>query len=121
MFWGLLIAACVFAMPAAAAQCMHYGATVTLHGIFDPAVLSQPSDPLDTELLPGRTSDLLVLDAPLCIAADAVSKGIRAATDVQLLCPELAGKSGVAASVTGRLVGAHTGNGHTPVLLVCNS
>lgn len=121
MLRGVLIAACLFAMPANAAECLHYGATVTLHGIFDPAVLSRPSDLLDTQPLPGRTSDLLVLDTPLCIEADAVSEGILAATDVQLLCPELAAKGGAAASVTGRLVGAHTANGHTPVLLVCSS
>ena len=121
MLWRLMIAICLFAVPADAAECMHYGATVTLRGIFDPAVLSTPSDPLDTQLLLGRAADLLVLDTPLCVAADAVSEGILAAADIQLLCPNLAAKSGGAASITGRLVGAHTGNGQTPVLLVCNS
>jgi len=121
MLQGLLIAACLFALPADAAECMRYGATVTLQGVFDAAVLSRPSDRLDAQLIPGRTADLLVLETPLCIKADSVSDGILAATDVQLLCPELTVRSGGAVSVTGRLVGAHTGNGHTPLLLVCNS
>ena len=73
-------------------------------------------DPL---ILPGRTSDLLILDTPLCIDANPISHGIAAAADVQLLCPGLAVLDGAATSLTGRLVGAHTGNGHTPVLLVC--
>lgn len=117
---SILIAACLFATPAAAADCMHYGATVTLHGIFDPSVLSGQSDGLDPRALPGRTSDLLLFDTPFCMAADAVSQGIASATDIQLLCPALTAEAGTPTSVTGRLVGAHTGNGHTPVLLVCN-
>lgn len=35
------------------------------------------------------------------------------------LCPDLAIDNGASASITGRLVGARTSNGHAPVLLVC--
>ncbi len=64
----------------------------------------------------GRTADVLY-GVPLCVASDDLSDGVPAATDVQVLCPDLLAGSKIA--VTGRLLGAHTGNGHTPVLLVC--
>jgi len=121
MTWA--VSACIAALavsPAAADACHRYGAIVELSGAFAPAVLADGAAGADDPgRIPSRTSDLLVLDAPLCVLDNPVSRGVEAALDVQLLCPSLVADGGDAITLTGRLVGAHTGNGHTPVLLSC--
>ncbi|HET7716461.1 MAG TPA: hypothetical protein VFK86_12630 [Bauldia sp.] len=118
---GRLIAVIVLiASPASAEVCHRYGAVVTLAGSFEPAVLAESISGHDDSMsVPRRTADLLILDAPLCVASNTMSAGVTAASDVQLLCPDLAANSGEAIVLTGMLVGAHTGNGHTPVILSC--
>jgi hypothetical protein len=120
LFASLAAAACLLASPAWAGDCFRFGATVTLAGRYAPAVLGESvngnSDPGGVA---GRTANLLILDSPLCVSADVVSAGVPAAVDIQLHCAELPEGSGKSVSLTGMLVGAHTGNGHTPVLLVC--
>jgi hypothetical protein len=112
----------LFSAPLHAAECHRYGATVTLAGRYAQAALVEsPSGATDPQAVPGRTANLLILDVPLCVASDSVSRGVSAALDVQVLCPDRVIADGEAVSVTGRLVGAHTGNGHTPILLVCRS
>jgi hypothetical protein len=106
--------------PALADTCHRYGAIVALSGKFAPAVVAASVTGHDSpQGLPGRTSDLLILDVPLCVSASPSSPGESAALNVQLLCPLLVAGSGEAIEVTGRLIGAHTGNGHTPILLSC--
>ncbi len=117
-----LAASVLIASPAGAADCLHFGETVTLAGNYAPAVLAESGSGNEAPAgITGRTADLLMLQAPVCVAADVVSAGVPVATDIQILCPDLVAASGQAISVTGRLVGAHSGNGHTPVLLVCRS
>jgi hypothetical protein len=115
-----LILAVGFALPASAqaASCLRFGDMVTLTGRYALQVVAAPS-PGAVEPLEKRTSNLLYLAMPLCVDSDDLSEGVSAAADVQVLCPNLAAASQVA--ITGRLVGAHTGNGHTPVFLVCRS
>jgi hypothetical protein len=113
----LVAAALAFAGPAAA-DCQRFGATVSLTGQFMPAVLAMNGhdDPLGE---PGRTADLLVLASSLCVAGDVVSPVVLAAASVQVLCPDFIPAPNGPSTITGRLVGANTGNGHPPVLLVC--
>lgn len=113
----LAAAALLFAGPAAA-DCLRYGATVSLTGQFVPAVLAMNGndDPLGE---PGRTADLLVLASSLCVAGDVVSPVVLAAASVQVNCPDFIPDSDGPITITGRLVGANTGNGHAPILLVC--
>jgi hypothetical protein len=124
MLKGLVIAAGLVAVPvttAVAAECPAYGTMVTLEGRYAHAVIAASATGSQNPAgIPGRTADLLILDAPLCVAANAISGGVLAALDIQLNCPELVLEGGEAVEITGRLFGAHTGNGHTPVLLVCN-
>lgn len=121
MNWILVAGAVSLAsFPALADPCHPYGAVVILSGTFAPAVLAaSPSGRDDPREVPGRTSDLLILDMPLCVSANMMSAGVTAALDVQLVCPSLTAASGDEINLTGRLFGAHTGNGHTPVLLSC--
>lgn len=113
------VAALLFT-PAEAAQCVPYGTVVTLAGRYAPVIMAESSTRnSDPRGIPSRTADLIVLDVPLCVATDVVSRGVAAAMDLQLSCPDLVAERGERVSITGRLVGAHTGNGHTPILLVC--
>jgi hypothetical protein len=91
---------------------------VSLTGQFVPAVLAMNGndDPLGE---PGRTADLLVLASSLCVAGDVVSPVVLAAASVQVHCPDFVPAPNGPTTITGRLVGANTGNGHTPILLVC--
>ena len=108
--------------PAHAAECHPYGTTLTLAGSYSQAVTADsPTGDSDPRSAPGRTANLLLLDVPLCVATDTVSGGVPAALNVQVLCPGRDMINGEVVSITGRLGGAHTGNGHTPVLLVCSS
>jgi hypothetical protein len=114
----ILAAAALLLAGPAAADCLRYGATVTLTGQFMPAVLAMNGndDPLGE---PGRTADVLVLASSLCVAGDVVSPVVLAAASVQVHCPDFIPELHGPTAITGRLVGAHTGNGHTPILLVC--
>jgi hypothetical protein len=114
----LAAAATLLLAGSAAADCMRYGATVSLTGQFKPAVVAANGDD-DPLGIPGRTADLLVLASPLCMTADAVSPTVVAAPSVQVHCPDLVPGLNDPTTITGRLVGANTGNGHTPVLIVC--
>ena len=116
---ALTLAALLAASPALADTCQRYGAIVTLSGAFSPGVLATVIGHDDPRGNAGRTADLLILDRPLCVDSNTMSAGVPAAANVQLLCPALAAESGAAIMLTGRLIGAHTGNGHTPVLLGC--
>jgi len=113
-----LAAIVALALPASAeaAPCARFGDMVTLSGRYVSHVVAAAS-PGPVEPVAKRTSDLLYLATPLCVDSDDLSEGVSAAGNVQVLCPDLAAASQV--SITGRLLGAHTGNGHTPVLLVC--
>jgi hypothetical protein len=115
-----LVAIIAFALPlpVEAAPCAHFGETVTLTGryVLRAVALSSPGA---NEPNVKRTADLLDLDTPLCVADDDISEGVLAAGNVQVACPGLAAASHV--SITGRLFEAHTGNGQTPVLPICQS
>jgi hypothetical protein len=102
----------------AVADCYRFGDIVTLAGIFAPAIVAENGNP-DPSGLAGRTSDLLLFDGLICVLADPVSSSVADAGDVQLRCPDLALQEGERATLRGRLFGAHTGNGHTPILLMC--
>jgi hypothetical protein len=119
----LLIAALVAIAgsdPAAAADCFYYGETVTLSGQYfanvAPADDGVVRDALNDD---ARRVTLLKLAAPFCVDADGISGGVTAALTIQLNCPALHLTDGTELMVKGRLLGAHTGNGHTPVLLMC--
>jgi len=114
----ILAAAALLLAGPAAADCVRYGATVTLTGQFMPAVLAMngSDDPLAE---PGRTADVLVLASSLCVAGDVVSPVVLAAGSIQVHCPDFIPELHGPTTMTGRLVGAHTGNGHTPIRLVC--
>jgi hypothetical protein len=93
---------------------------VTLTGPYDLNVIAPPpAGTSDLEPVAKRTANLLYLSSPVCIESDDLSEGLPAATDVQVLCPNLVAANRI--EITGRLFGAHTGNGQTPVLLVCLS
>ncbi len=106
----------------AAAECFRYGDVVTLTGAH--LTLAAPPDDgviRDPRHDAARRADLLVLDTPLCVNADVLSQGVSAATSIQLHCPMIDVADGSVISVTGRLLGAATGNGQTPVLLSCQT
>ncbi len=115
-----VLAAIAWPRPAAAADCFHYGQVVTLSGQYfakvAPADDGVVRDPLNDT---ARRATLLSLAAPLCVNADTVSGGVLAAMSVQLNCPAVHPVDGSELSLKGRLLGAHTGNGQTPVLLMC--
>jgi len=114
----IFAAACLFSSPALAGGCAHFGEVITLTGHYVLHVLAVPlAGTTDPRGDPGRTANLLYLVSPLCVASDNVSEGVPAAADIQVLCPNLVAGSGI--SISGRLFGAHTENGHNPVLLVC--
>lgn len=103
---------------AAAADCYRFGDIVTLAGIFAPAIVAENGNP-DPSGLAGRTSDLLLFDGLICVFADSISRHVADAGNVQLHCPSLVLQEGEPVTLRGRLFGARTGNGHTPILLVC--
>lgn len=115
-----VLAGTVWSGSARAAECFRYGETVTLSGHYF-AHVAPPDDGIvrDARNDVARRAALLSLAAPYCVAGDDVSRGVTAALSVQLNCPAIQAADGMALSVTGRLLGAHTGNGHTPVLLMC--
>lgn len=117
----LVVALSLIASPALAKECAQYGDVVTLGGQYGFSVLADGRDGSDGIGDAGERANLLFLDTPLCIDSDPVSKGVSDVTSIQLHCPVLQASDGNVLSLTGQLVGAHTGNGHTPVLLVCNS
>jgi hypothetical protein len=93
---------------------------VTLTGRYELNVVAPPPPGTgDREPVEKRTANLLYLSSPLCVESNDLSEGVSAATDIQVLCPNLAAANRI--EITGRLFGAHTGNGQTPVLLVCLS
>jgi hypothetical protein len=118
----LVLAATAWSAPAAAAaaDCFHYGQTVTLSGHYFAAVAPADDgitrDPINDA---ARRSTLLTLTTPYCVDADVLSHGVATALTVQLHCPALHPADGSELSVTGRLLGAHTRNGQTPVVLMC--
>lgn len=108
--------------PAFAGDCFRYGEIVTLSGHYASAVLPGADGVVrDLRTNAGRRADLLSLDSPLCVDADVLSGGVAGAMTVQVHCPVRDAADGSALSLTGRLLGADTGNGHTPVLLVCRN
>jgi hypothetical protein len=121
MLKSLVAAASLIASPALAKECLQYGDFVTLGGQYGFAVLADGRDGADGIGDAGEHANLLFLDTPFCITSDPVSKGVSDVTSIQLRCPALQASDGNVLSLTGQLVGAHTGNGHTPVLLVCKS
>jgi hypothetical protein len=120
---GLVALAAFIPMsPASATSCARYGDIVTLSGSYSPD--APPTvDGVDrlARTTSGRLADLLLLAAPLCIAGDDISKGVAEAMSIQLHCPALEASSGETVELTGRLIGAHTGNGHQPILLACRT
>jgi hypothetical protein len=120
MLKAVFVVACLFSLPAFAGDCARFGDTVTLTGRYELRVLAAPPPgTYDRRGDEGRTANLLYLASPLCVGGDDLSEGVPAATDVQVVCPDLV--AGRRIAITGRLLGAHTGNGHTPVILVCPS
>jgi hypothetical protein len=121
-----VLAAVVLAGPlpgpaaAAAAPCLRYGEVVTLTGSYF-ALKAPAADGIvrraatDT----ARRADLLVLDESYCVDADTLSTSIRDASTIQLDCPAVEAPDGGVVSLTGKIRGARTGNGHIPVLLSC--
>src|SRR5579872_6982377 len=102
MLKAVFLLACLVSLPAHADSCVRFGAMITLTGRYEPHVLAaQPAGDYDHRRDQGRTSNLLYLVPPLCIDGDVLSEGVPAATDVQVLCPDLAAGSKV--TVTGRL------------------
>ena len=114
-----LIASSV-AAAAATASCYRYGEIVTLSGRYfamvAPADDGVVRDPLNDA---ARRATLLKLTTPFCVDADTISRGIPVAMTVQLNCPADHPADGSALTLKGRLLGAHTQNGQTPVLLMC--
>lgn len=121
MLKSLVVALSLIASPALANECLRYGDVVTLGGQYGFAVLAEGRNGTDGIGDASEHANLLFLDSPLCITTDPVSMGVSGVTSIQLHCPALLANDGNVLSLTGQLVGAHTGNGHTPVLLVCNS
>jgi hypothetical protein len=120
---GLGLLATFIAVPTASAgTCSRFGDIVTLSGAYSPDAVPVVDG---VERLPrtasGRLADLLLLPVPLCIASDDISQGVMEALSIQLHCPALQASGGDTIELTGRLVGAHTGNGHPPILLACRS
>lgn len=117
---ALVLAATAWSAPALAADCFRYGEIVTLSGHYfaevAPADDGVVRDPINDA---ARRATLLRLTQPYCVNADVLSRGVATALNIQLSCPALHQADGSALSVTGRLLGAHTGNGQTPVMLMC--
>ncbi len=114
------LAAIAWSASASAAECYRYGQVVTLAGHYF-AKVAPPDDGVVRDPLEdtSRRATLLRVNTPFCIDADIVSRGIPMAMNIQLNCPALHPADGSALSIKGRLRGAHTGNGQTPVLLAC--
>ena len=116
----IVVAVCVLPAPAVAVTCARFGDVVTLTGRYVLHVVAPTAAGFQGRVSEdSRTANVLYLASPLCVDSDDVSEGVPAATNVQVLCPDLAAANPIA--ITGRLIGAHTGNGQTPVLLVCPS
>ncbi len=105
--------ACLVATPALAAECHHFGDVITIDGRYGDA------DGTGAKVA-ARQGEVLFLDSAICVAADVISPGIAGAMSIQLHCPKIEVAHGTEVTVTGRLFGAHTGNGQTPVLLSCS-
>lgn len=117
----LVLAAATWSGPAAASPgCYRYGEVVTLSGQYFASVAPVDDgivrDPINDA---ARRATLLTLASPFCVDADIVSRSVADALTIQLYCPALHPADGSALSVEGRLLGAHTRNGQTPVLLMC--
>ena len=115
------LAAILWSGPAAGA-CFRYGDVVTLSGSHFNLVAA----PVDGVIRApqndaARRADLLMLDAPFCVNADTLSGSVSGAATVQLNCPAIDVPDGSSVTLTGRLIGADTGNGHTPVILSCQT
>ncbi len=114
------LAAIAWSASASAADCYRYGEIVTLSGHYfakvAPADDGVARDPLTDA---ARRATLLKLTTSFCVDADIVSLGSPSAMSIQLSCPAIHPADGSALSIKGRLLGAHTGNGQTPVLLMC--
>lgn len=120
---GLALAVIAFQDSASASvPCFRYGEIVTLTGRYA-ELAAPPGDGIvraarnDT----ARLSDLLALNESYCVTADNLSRAIQAALSIQLRCPDIDPAEDSTISVTGRLLGAHTGNGHIPVILACQT
>jgi hypothetical protein len=116
----IALAATASFASSAAAECFRYGEVVTLSGRYfaevAPAADGVTRDPINDA---SRRATLLVLASPLCVNADQISGGVSTALSIQLSCPDTHSADGTELSIEGRLVGAHTGNGQVPVLLMC--
>jgi hypothetical protein len=116
-----VVAGCWLASsPAMAGGCFHFGEVVTLTGNYV-AMTAPLADGVlrDSRTDAGRRADLLELRSPLCVLPDVISAGVHEAASVQLDCPGLKASEGGLLSLSGRLIGAHTGNGHPPIVLSC--
>ena len=117
---AVALVAVAWSASAKAADCYRYGQVVTLAGHYFATVAPVDDgvvrDPLQDA---ARRATLLRVNTPFCVDADTVSRGIAMAATVQLDCPAIHPTDGSALSIEGRLLGAHTGNGQTPVLLAC--
>ena len=117
-----VLAAAIWAGSATAAPagCFHYGEVVTLSGQYFARVA--PADDgiiRDARNDAARRATLLKLTTPFCVNADDISAAVAASLTIQLNCPALRTRDGSELTIKGRLIGAHTGNGQTPVLLMC--
>ena len=115
-----VLALIAFSASATAAECYRYGQIVTLSGQYfahvapvDDGVVRDPINDL------ARRATLLELTTPYCVDADIVSRSVPAALSIQLNCPDVHPADGTELSIKGRVLGAHTHNGQTPVLLMC--
>ncbi len=117
---GAVLAAASWSGAASAAACFRYGEVVTLSGQYFTEVAPAADGVVRAPLQDAaRRADILFLNTPYCVDADVLSGGVSAASEIQLHCPATGAADGSVLSLTGRLFGAHTGNGHTPVLLAC--
>ena len=119
----MALAAIALQAPASAsAPCFRYGDIVTLTGRYAP-LLAPPDDGIvrADRNDAARRADVLALSESFCVAADNLSIAIPAALSIQIRCPAVKSASGATISLTGRLLGAHTGNGHIPVILACQT
>ena len=120
VFLLIVLAAGAWSASATAADCFRYGQVVTLSGRYFAGVAPVDDGVVRDQLHDAaRRVNLLSLTTPFCVNADTVSRGVKAASTIQLHCPAIHPADGSALSLKGRIVGAHTGNGQTPVLLMC--
>ncbi len=116
----VMLVAIAWPASASAAACYRYGQVVTLSGQYFAKVAPADDgiirDPLTDA---ARRATLLRLTTPLCVDADIVSLGVPASLSVRLNCPGVHPADGTELSIKGRLLGAHTHSGQTPVLLMC--